>query len=429
MSEAPNRAGATTPGDPAVPGRARGPGAGPANGRVHVPTPRSVLGRIQRLILTAVISLLLAAGFADTAAAQPQEGDAAAWEPPDSTDLPALPEPPEGYVTLESRGVRWVYPDGAAYEMEALADTWADDWATLEADLGVDVDDALEVRIARNPEEMRALAPAWAPPPAYASGVAYGHLGLVLLTLSAPDTWERPDVETVFVHELSHIALRRAVNGHPLPRWFVEGVAIQQSGERSLERVKALWEGHFGDRLIPLAQIDRSFPSNPHEVNLAYAQAADLVRYLRRDARSGRRFQMLVGELGEGEPFDEALSDAYALTVGQFERDWRGSVAERARALPLIVGGGTFWVIAAFLLIAAWRRRRKQSKARLAVMAEEERGHDEALASLEALAEVRLRDLANQDGGGFVVHLANGPATRETDVPTVEHDGHHHTLH
>ena len=53
----------------------------------------------------------------------------------------------------------------------------------------------------------------------------------------------------------------------------------------------------------------------------------------------------------------------------------------------------------------------------------------EALASLEALAEARLRDLASQDDEGFVVYLASNPGPREQDVPTVEHDGHHHTLH
>ncbi|MAQ13172.1 MAG: hypothetical protein CMN30_00025 [Sandaracinus sp.] len=402
--------------------RQEGP-RGPANGGALAATASSVLRILQRLLFA--LAFLGAVSLAPTARAQ--GGDVAGWTT--ESEPPPLPEPPEGYLTEERGHVRWVYPDGAAYEMEALAERVADDWATLEGDLGVDVDDTLEVRIVRNPDEMRELAPSWAPPPAYASGVAYGDLGLILLSLTVPDTWERPDVETVFVHELSHIALRRAVAGHPLPRWFVEGVAIQQSGERSLERVKTLWEGHFGDRLIPLGQLDRSFPAQAHEVNLAYAQAADLVRYLRRDARSGRRFQTLVGELAEGETFEKALSDAYAVTPGQFERDWLASVSERARALPLIVGGGTFWVIAALLLVAAWRRRRKQAKAKLATMAAEEREHDEALASLEALAEARLRDLASQDDEGFVVYLASNPGPREQDVPTVEHDGHHHTLH
>ncbi len=392
-----------------------------ANGAGPRPTPQDVRP-FHRWILALATALLL---FAGATPALAQSGDAVAWTGAGGT----LPAPPEDYEVREEDGVRWVYPGGAEDFYETLRDLRADAWETLEEDLGVDVDDSLEVRIARDPEEMRELAPRWAPPPAYAAGVAYGSAGLILLTLTAPETWERPDIETVFVHELSHIALRRAVEGHELPRWFVEGVAIHQSGERSLERVKTLWGGHFGDRLIPLAQLDRSFPSKPHEVNLAYAQAADVVRYLRRDAREGRRFAVLIGELAEGETFADALSDAYAVTEGQLERDWLASVGERARALPLIVGGGTFWVIAAFLLIAAWRRRRKQTKKRLAAMAAQEQADEEAIASLEALAEARLRDLAAVDEEGFLIYMASSPGPREADVPTVEHDGHRHTLH
>lgn len=393
-----------------------------ANGTGARATPPDV--RPLQWLLTIVCALCVTF-FASARTASAQSGDAIAW----AGGGGALPEPSEDYETRESDGIRWVFPNGAERDYETLRDLREDAWETLEDDLGVDVDDSLEVRIARNPDEMRELGPRWAPPPAYAAGVAYGSSGLILLTLSAPDTWERPDLETVFVHELSHIALRRAVEGHELPRWFVEGVAIQQSGERSLERVKTLWGGHFGDRLIPLAQLDQSFPSKPHEVNLAYAQAADVVRYLRRDAREGRRFRTLIGELAEGETFPKALSDAYAVTEGQLERDWLASVGERARALPLIVGGGTFWVIAAFLLIAAWRRRRKQSKKRLAAMGAQELADEEAIASLEALAEARLRDLAATNEEGFLLDMAQSPMPTEADVPTVEHDGHRHTLH
>ena len=393
-----------------------------ANGAAALATPSHVRS-LQRLLMFLVA---LWAGFVGAqTSAEAQAGDAVTW----ASGGGALPDPPEGYESREAEGVRWVFPVGAERDYETLRDLRAGAWETLEEDLGVDVGDALEVRIARNPDEMRELGPPAAPPPAYAAGVAYGSTGLILLTLSAPDTWERPDIETIFVHELSHIALRRAVQGHELPRWFVEGVAIHQSGERSLERVKALWGGHFGDRLIPLRDLDQRFPSKPHEVNLAYAQAADVVRYLRRDAREGRRFQTLIDELAEGETFAKALSDAYAVTEGQLERDWLASVGERARALPLIAGGGTFWVIAAFLLIAAWRRRRQQSKKRLAAMATEELRNQELIASLEALAEAKLRDLATTDEESFLVYMKRTPAPREADVPTVEHDGRRHTLH
>lgn len=150
----------------------------------------------------------------------------------------ALPPLPAGYVTRDDQGVRWDLPEEArAGEIvDQLQDIVRVEWPRIERELGVDIEDDLVIRVARSPDEMRALAPADAPPPAYAVGVAYPASGLVLLTLSAPETWERPDLAHVIVHELSHVALHRAVGGRPVPRWLTEGVAIHQARERSFER-------------------------------------------------------------------------------------------------------------------------------------------------------------------------------------------------
>ena len=375
--------------------------------------------------------VIVAAMSFGTRLALAQPADIAGWEEPTETaqEHIQLPPPPDDYRQRTVGEVQWVYPRGAATEMATLSALVAEAWKELEEDLGLDVVDSMEIRLARNPEEMRALAPARAPPPAYAAGVAYPAFGWILLTLTAPDTWERPDLETTLVHELSHIALRRAVPSSPLPQWFVEGVAIHQSGERSLERTKRLWEGHFSGSMIPFAQLDKSFPSKPHEVNLAYAEAADVVRYLRRDSLDERKFRDLIGELSEGESFEEALSDAYAITPGVLEDDWLASVAERARMLPLIAGGGTFWVLGAFLLVAAWRRRKHQSKEKLKAMEVQETEEREAIERLESVAEARLQELARTNGDGFVLYVASSPTPREPGLPTVEHDGSQHTLH
>jgi len=126
------------------------------------------------------------------------------------------------------------------------------------------------------------MAPIGAPPPDYATGVAYSHRGLILLTMSAPQTWEPPDLEVVLVHELSHVALYRAVLGNHVPRWFNEGVAIQQSEVRLLPRMESLLRAAAQRSMLRLSELDKHFPNRPHEVNIAYAQSADVVGFLRR---------------------------------------------------------------------------------------------------------------------------------------------------
>jgi hypothetical protein len=223
-------------------------------------------------------------------------------------------------------------------------------------------------------------------------------------------------LETVFVHELSHVALRRAANGHPMPRWFVEGVAVVHAGEQNFERIKSLWQGHRSGNLMPLDQLAGNFPSRPYEVNLAYAQAADVVNFLRSRDGDSRRFVRLIDELGEGDGFTSALSDAYALTPGQLERDWREYLSGKVQTLPLIVGGSTFWALAAILLFWAWRKRRKTHKRRLGEMAMRERADNAAIARIEA----KIRE-----DTPMVLILDS----HETEVPTVQHEGKEHTLH
>lgn len=337
-----------------------------------------------------------------------------------------LPSPPADYTRVVAGEVTWDYPTGDESTLTRLQGVFEREWPRLEADVGVDVEDHLVIRIARNPEEMRAMSPVGAPPPEYATGVAYPRWGVLLVSLTMPrSAHSAPGVDEIFVHELSHIVLRRAVNFAPMPRWFVEGVAIHHSRERSMERFRVLWSAHLADDLLPLEQVENSFPHEQGAVSLAYAESADLVTFLRRQRDADTRFRSLIDQVEEGTPFDEAMLDAYALSPIQLEREWTQDLEERMSSVPLLVGGTTFWVLATILLVWAWRKRRKRHRARTAEMGREEAERDAAIERLEALVEAQLE---NADNPRFFVS-GDPPQGREPGVPTVEHDGHSHTLH
>ena len=151
-----------------------------------------------------------------------------------------LPVPSDDYHTEQIGPVTWTYPKSERERVAPLIEGLDDHWRQVVNGFGVIVSDELVIRVARNPREMRALAPVDMPPPDYATGVAYSRWGVILLTMSSPDSWEPPDLEVVLVHELSHVALHRAVDGNDVPRWFNEGVAIHQSEARMLPRMESL---------------------------------------------------------------------------------------------------------------------------------------------------------------------------------------------
>jgi hypothetical protein len=350
-------------------------------------------------------------------------GSAAALPPSDAS----LPPAPNGYQEEQRGDVRWVFPEAARGAVDDLQATYDDAWGRVVSDLGGDIQPDLRIRIGRNTDEMRALAPRGRMPPQYASGVAYPDLGLILLTLTAPDTGKRPDVETILVHELSHVALHRAVGGRPLPRWFKEGLAIHHANESSLARTRALWEATLQGRLLPLSDLDRHFPGHRTEVNVAYAQATSLVTYLLDEEDGAARFAHLLRELRGGAPFEAALLESHGFSLSALERTWKAEVQRRFRTLPLLLGGGTIWVLASLLVFVAYARSKRRAKKKMdkweaedAVLDHAEQAVDDQLATWSDEVKAPRPNIRVTTGG---------PHRREGEVPTVRWEGRDHTLH
>jgi hypothetical protein len=324
----------------------------------------------------------------------------------------SLPSLLDGYETERVGAVTWAYPDSERSRVAELIDGFDEHWAKVVDDFGVNIDDELVIRVARNPREMRALAPIGHPPPDYATGVAYSSSGLILLTMSAPETWEPPELEVVLVHELSHVALHRAVLGNSLPRWFNEGVAIHQSEVRLLPRMESLLRAAAQRSMLRLSELDKRFPDRPHEVNVAYAQSADVIGFLRRDRNDQRRFHHMIQSLRDGETFDTALATAYGWTRVGLERQWRESLRTRYRILPALFAGSTIWVAAAILVIFAYRRRRRYHHMKIEQMA-----YREQIDALNAASQPPPAPLGRSE------------VAADGAIPIIEHDGESHTLH
>ncbi len=296
------------------------------------------------------------------------------------------------------------------------------------------------------------------------------------MALQAPQTWEAPDLAELLRHELTHLALADAVGGHHVPRWFDEGLAVHESGELPMARFWALWDATLSKGLLPLEDLDRGFPSNRYQVNIAYAESADFVRYLMRDADRAR-YGSLVDRVRAGVPFGRALEDAYGTDMHKLEYEWRSERSHRFGLAPMLTGSGLLWIAMAGLMVAAWVKRRRRAKATLAQWAREEEAElGAALAATRRLAnsrghgalgehapvhgfgahasveELGLRARAHETGTdgtrpietggrpagdagtvGEVGEVAAAPAGRGLNVPrsvpVVEHDGRWYTLH
>jgi Peptidase MA superfamily len=377
---------------------------------------RRLFRRIARLFT--VLALLLAPlwparALADEQAADMPPRDVSIVVQPGAAVLPALPG---DFLHLDHEWMVLELPASIGDRADPLlheADAFR---ARLAADFGQPPLERLVVRIARTPEQMVELAPPSAPPPPYAAGVAYPSLRLVILTLQAPHTWDAPDLPELLRHELTHVALSDAVASHHVPRWFDEGLAIHESGELPWARTKTLWDATLGKHLLPLSYLDQGFPGDGYQVTEAYAESADFVRFLMRDADRAR-FGSLLERVRAGVPFERTLDDAYGADVRTLEFQWREELSHRFGIVPMLTGGGLLWVLTVGLALAAWIKKRRHAKAKLEEWAQEEAKMDAKLAAARAV-------LAGTAGPSD-----DDVPARMPSIPVVEHDGRWHTLH
>ena len=316
----------------------------------------------------------------------------------------------------------------------------------------------LTVKVLSSPEDMAAASPDGAPPPDYAAGVAYPEQRLILISMRAPYTHVAVDVAQTWRHEYMHAALRDATEGAPLPRWFHEGVAIFASGERIAERRDTLLNALALGGIIPLDELDRHFRDGAPDVDLAYAQSADVIRLLTRP-EDRPRFHRMLARIREGQAFGSALSDAYGKDLRGLSVEWQKDLAaSKGEAYGALVATGSgLWLVGALLLGYAWWQKRTRGQLTLARWRAEtelearNRARLEAWFASERGQEPDDRDDLHDDGEGAPfqsamdlleadergagghgadgTHGAHGDRPRDPSLPYVERDGAWHVLH
>ncbi len=330
----------------------------------------------------------------------------------------AIPPVPPSYVTKDLGWLELSYPPAASERVASIIQDADAVKAQLTSALGQPVLARVSVRIAPTVADMARLAPADAPPPDYASGVAYHGLHLVLLSMLAPRGADAVDLDEVFRHELAHVALEDAVKGKHVPVWFNEGLAISLSGERAPARLQTLWSATLSGTLIPLSDIDRSFPRDNFEVSIAYAQSADFMRFLTRKSDQVR-FAAMIERVRDGQSFERAVSEAYGSDLRRLEFEWRSELDRRFSVIPVLTGGGLIWMLVVVGFVVAYVRRRRRAKAILARWEREEAIEDARIAAR----------LAAERAESPIIPMSATVASVTSVSVKIERDGGWHTLH
>ncbi len=236
---------------------------------------------------------------------------------------------------------------------------------------------AIEIRLVHRARDLGEAAPPGHGAPGWAAGVAYGDAGVVVVATRRQS--DPIDVDATVAHELAHMALDAAL-GQRAPRWLHEGFAYLHSSDWSLARARTLTGMAWSGNVIPLADLDRSFPAREAAAQRAYAQSYDFVVYLAQRGRSPQPdddgdiwpFRNFLAAIAAGDDIETAARYAYHAGMHELYAEWYESLRQRYLTVPVGLFTLLVWVFAAALLIVGYIRKRRQNRRRLALWADQE---------------------------------------------------------
>ncbi len=168
----------------------------------------------------------------------------------------------------------------------------------------------------------------------------------------------------VLRHEIAHVLFgqctRKAVREIPL--WFIEGIAIYFAEEWVPSRHETLLKHIFSKSIIPLQELERSFPRTQAGADLAYAESQDALRWLVEVKGKDVLFS-LIAELHAGSNFNTAFETVVGWDLATYDTLWRESLTERYQWASLFSNSYVLWGglggLALIGYLVCWNRRRR----------------------------------------------------------------------
>lgn len=309
---------------------------------------------------------------------------------PSSAGLRHAPPPvPEGWVELRGLYVT-VAGDPADYTtVERVLDHAETSVPRLARQMGVPAGPRITIRIAHTREQFRNLQPGT--PPSWADATAWPHAGLIFLRAPRLRKGTAQPLTKVLDHEFTHVILGHAFGAREVPHWLQEGLAQYMAREYTPQLTRRMAQGVLGSSLSSLQELTSGFPQDPLRAQLAYAQSADLVAWLR-NTYGEDSLRVIIRMLSRGEPVGAAFRAATGTSLEQVDHAWRSRLEQSPFWLSSVVGDSFWWVIGAVLIVVGGVLVRRRNRVRLARWEREE-------ALRESLYQVTLDMHASREEG------------------------------
>jgi hypothetical protein len=212
-------------------------------------------------------------------------------------------------------------------------------------------------------------------PPKWAIGLSLSDRGVIIVVNGAGPNGQLVDLKKTFEHELAHVAIDRARDGNPIPRWFNEGFALMQADEWTPDRADVFARAAATGTLRSFDDIERSFPAHSKSAGIAYSQSLQFVMHLE-DIAGDDVYADILAQLRKRGEFDPAFKSAVGRSRALVEAQWRQDAEQQMSAWSVFKDGAWGFFGASILFVIAWGVRRKRAKSKLDAMEDDPVGWD-----------------------------------------------------
>lgn len=223
--------------------------------------------------------------------------------------------------SLASDQVSIFWYEGDLSFIQELIDAADEALERLAVEIGVALEQPVKIYIYASSGDLRN---ALIYPQEWTGGIAFSGYGIVIIGIS-PDNlaWGKRAI----AHEMGHLVVHQALSGFygHLPVWLDEGLAMDAEGDLRSDLQTLLNEAIAHDTLFSVRSISSSFPTDPDEARLCYAESYSLVQFLIDTYGSGKMLNLL-GVFNEGNTYDDAMLEVYGFNVDGLNAVWRGSL-------------------------------------------------------------------------------------------------------
>jgi hypothetical protein len=234
--------------------------------------------------------------------------------------------------TVRNVTVYW-YKGGSAFgdDLAAAVDRAL---TKLQTELGAELTQPVRIYVYATNSDMRSALQANSEE--WIGGEANPALGVIVAAIAAGDDSE---VRRIIPHELSHQVLHQAIDNPygGAPPWFDEGLAVHNQEVRDSDFDQMITQAAQENRLIPLEALASSFPADPNQALLSYAQSRDMVEHII-DTYGETKLQALVAAFAAATPVDEAVQQVLGRSVDELDAEWRKGQPKPTGPAPDLAG-------------------------------------------------------------------------------------------